>query len=146
MIAVLGPILVLCVVGARTLAGRPGAAMLLGVVSGSLWGVFAVLTKGVVDRLGHGLWAVLEMPELYAWAAVAVAATAWQQSSFRAGSLAASLPTQTVVEPTVGSVLGVLVLGETLRPGADGWLALIVAIGAMIVSTAALARSQAAGS
>lgn len=146
VIAVLGPILVLCVVGARTLAGRPGAAMLLGVVSGSLWGVFAVLTKGVVDRLGHGLWAVLEMPELYAWAAVAVAATAWQQSSFRAGSLAASLPTQTVVEPTVGSVLGVLVLGETLRPGADGWLALIVAIGAMIVSTAALARSQAAGS
>ena len=143
VIGVLGPVLALCVAGARTLTGRPAAAALLGVVSGSLWGVFAVLTKSVVDRLGHGLGAVLSAPELYAWAAVAVSATAWQQSSFRAGSLAASLPTMTVVEPVVGSALGVLVLGETLRPGDRGLAVLVAAIVVMLVAIVELARSQA---
>jgi len=147
VVMVLAPVLVACVVGARLLSGRPAAAVLLAVVSGSLWGVFAVLTKGVVDRLAavgqSGLWAVLGAPELYIWAAVGVAATAWQQSSFRAGSLAASLPTMTVAEPVVASILGVFVLGETLRPGEDGWLALIVAIVLMVVATTALARSEA---
>ena len=48
----------------------------------------------------------MSTPELYAWALVAIAGTAWQQSSFRAGSLTASLPTMTVAEPVVASVLG----------------------------------------
>lgn len=144
VIAVLGPALVLCVVGARIWSG-PVSAVLLALVSGALWGVFAVLTKGVVDRLDDGLWALLRTPELYVWAAVAVAGTAWQQSSFRAGALTASLPTMTVTEPVVGSVLGVVVLGETLRPGDAGWLTLIVAVVVMVGATAALARGEAAG-
>ena len=144
VIAVLGPALVLCVVGARMLSG-PASAVLLAVVSGALWGLFAVLTKGVVDRLDDGLWALLRTPELYAWALVAIAGTAWQQSSFRAGALTASLPTMTVTEPVVGSVLGIVVLGETLRPGDAGWLTLIVAVAVMVVATAALARGEAVG-
>lgn len=143
VIAVLVPLLSLCVIASRVLAGRPAAAVLLGVVSGSLWGVFAVLTKGVVGRLEHGLWAVLAAPEFYAWVLVSVAATAFQQFSFRAGSLTASLPTMTVAEPAVGSILGVVLLGETVRPGDDGWALLIAAVVAMVVATAALARSQA---
>jgi len=142
VIAVMAPALALCVVGARVWAGRPVAAVLLGVVSGSLWGVFAVLTKGLVDQLGRGLWAVLAMPESYIWAAVAVAATAWQQFSFRAGSLAASLPAMTVTEPLVASALGMVVLGETVRPGEDGWVALIAAVVTLVIATAALARSE----
>jgi len=143
VIAVLGPALVLCVVGARIWSG-PVSAVLLAVVSGALWGVFAVLTKGVVDRLDDGLWALLRTAELYVWALVAIAGTAWQQSSFRAGALTASLPAMTVAEPVVGSVLGVVVLGETLRPGDAGWLTLIVAVAVMVVATAALARGEAA--
>ena len=88
---VIGPALVLCVLGARVWSGAT-SAVLLAVVSGALWGLFAVLTKGVVDRLDDGFWALLRTPELYAWALVAIAGTAWQQSSFRAGSLTASLP------------------------------------------------------
>jgi len=143
VIAVLGPAMVLCVLGARIWSGTV-SAVLLAVVSGALWGVFAVLTKGVVDRLDDGLWALLRTPELYAWVLVAIAGTAWQQSSFRAGALTASLPTMTVVEPMVGSVLGIVVLGETLRPGDAGWLTLIVAVAVMLVATAALARGEAA--
>lgn len=144
VIAVLGPALVLCVVGARIWSG-PVSAVLLALVSGALWGVFAVLTKGVVDRLDDGLWALLRTPELYVWALVGIAGTAWQQSSFRAGSLTASLPTMTVAEPVVGSALGIVVLGETLRPGDAGWLTLIIAVAVMVVSTVALARGEAAG-
>jgi drug/metabolite transporter (DMT)-like permease len=144
VIAVLGPAMVLCVIGARIWSG-PISAVLLAVVSGALWGLFAVLTKGVVDRLDDGLWVLLRTPELYVWVLVAIAGTAWQQSSFRAGSLTASLPTMTVTEPVVGSVLGVVVLGETLRPGDAGWLTLIAAVAVMIVATVALARGEAAG-
>ncbi|MCV7278588.1 DMT family transporter [Mycolicibacterium flavescens] len=143
VIVVLGPALLLCVIGAGIARGQV-SAVLLALVSGALWGVFAVLTKGVVDRLGDGIWALLTLPELYVWAAVAVAGTAWQQASFRAGSLTASLPTMTVAEPVVASALGVVVLGETLRPGEAGWLTLVAAVAVMVVSTVALARGEAA--
>ena len=144
VIAILGTALALCLVAARVLTGKPAAAVLLGLVSGSLWGVFAVLTKGIVDGLDRGLWATLTMPETYAWAVVGLAATALQQSAFRAGTMAASLPAVAVSEPLVGSTLGVLVLGETFRPGESGWVGLGLAVVVMVVATAVLARGQAA--
>jgi drug/metabolite transporter (DMT)-like permease len=142
VVLVMGPALILCVLGARMWSG-PIRAALLALVSGSLWGVFAVLTKGVVHRLDRGIWELLITPELYAWALIAIAGTAWQQSSFRAGSMTASLPTMTVAEPLVGSVLGIVVLGETLRPGDSGWFTLVLAIAVMVVATVALARGEA---
>lgn len=141
--AVLGPALVLCLIGARMWAATTFGPVLLAVVSGTLWGIFAILTKAVVDRLGDGLPELLRTPELYAWALVAVAGTAYQQAAFRAGSLTASLPTMTVTEPVVASALGVVVLGETLRPGEAGWFTLVAAVTVMVVATAALARGEA---
>ncbi len=145
--AVLGPVLALCLLGAKLWSG-PASAMLLAVVSGALWGLFAVLTKSVVDRLDVTSWsgveALLLTPELYAWALVAVAGTAMQQASFRAGALTASLPTMTVTEPLVACVLGVVVLGETLRPDEAGWFTLVIAVAVMVAATAALARGEAA--
>jgi hypothetical protein len=43
----------------------------------------------------------------------------------------------------VASVLGVVVLGETLRPGEAGWITLVAAVAVMMVATAALARGEA---
>ncbi|TQK31698.1 DMT family transporter [Arthrobacter sp. SLBN-53] len=143
VVAVLGPLLVLCVAGARIWSGKPIGAILLAVVSGALWGIFAILTKAVVDRLGDGLWELLRTPELYAWALVAVAGTAYQQAAFRAGAITASLPTMTVTEPVVASALGVVVLGEALRPGEAGWITLVAAVVVMVLATAALARGEA---
>lgn len=146
--AVLGPILTLCLVGARIWSG-PTSAVLMAVVSGALWGLFAVLTKAVVHRLDvtsmAGLFELARTPELYAWALVGILGTSTQQASFRAGSLTASLPTMTVAEPMVACALGVVVLGETLRPGEAGWITLIAAVAVMVVATAALARGEAAG-
>ena len=145
--AVMVPALALCFFGAQAWTGRPASAVLMALVSGSLWGLFAVLTKGVVDRIDVGSWAgvwrLLRTPELYVWAGVGVLGTATQQSSFRAGSLTASLPTMTVTEPMVAAALGIAVLGETLRPGDAGLVTLVAAVVAMVVATGALARGEA---
>ncbi|MCH9669726.1 MAG: DMT family transporter [Actinomycetia bacterium] len=147
VVAVFGPVLALCLMGAQLWTG-PISAVLLAVVSGALWGLFAVLTKAVVGRLDLTSWEgvveLLSTPELYAWALVAVAGTAMQQASFGAGPLTASLPTMTITEPMVAGVLGVVVLGETLRPGEAGWVTLIVAMVVMVAAIVALARGQAA--
>lgn len=141
--AVMGPALILCVIGARMFPGTV-AALLLGLMSGSLWGLFSVLMKGVVDQLDRGVPVLLRMPELYVLAVVAVAATAWEQSAFRSGPLTASLPAVTIAEPIVGSVLGVTVLGETLQANAPGTVALGISVAVMAAATVALAHSQAA--
>ena len=140
---VIGPAMVFCVLGARIWSG-PVAAVLLAVVSASSWALFAVFTKAIVDVADEGLGALLRTPELYGWLLVALPGTVFQQSSFRASSLTASLPTMTVTEPVVASLLGVTVLGETL--GADGpeLIALVAAVVVVIVATAALARGEAA--
>ena len=145
VLAFLGGALVGCLVLARTASG-PLRAVLLAFVSGALWGVFAVLTKGVVHLLGDGVEALLRAPELYAWAAVGVAGTVWQQASFRAGSLSGSLPTMAISEPVVAAGLGVTVLGEALHPGRVGWVVLWAAVAAMVLAAAALARSEASSS
>ncbi len=141
--AVMAPTLILCVIGARMSSGSV-SAMLLGLMSGSLWGLFAVLTKGVVDQLDHGILALLRIPELYVWVVLAIAATAWEQSAFRAGPLTASLPAVTVAEPVVGSMLGVIVLGETLSTNNVSLVALGLSVAVMVAATVALARSEAA--
>jgi drug/metabolite transporter (DMT)-like permease len=143
---VIGPAMVFCVLGARIWSGVL-AAVLLALVSAASWALFAVLTKVVVDALGsahQGLSAVFGMPEFYFWLLVAVLGTVFAQSSFRAGALTASLPTMTVAEPLVASLLGVTVLGETL--GADGLqlVGLAAAVAVVVVATTALARGEAA--
>ena len=141
--AIMGPALIFCLIGARIFSS-PVKALLLGLLSGSLWGLFSVLTKGVVDQLGRGIPALLRMPELYVWAVLGIAATAWEQSAFRAGPLTASLPAVTISEPIVGSVLGVTVLGETLNTNNIGLVAIGISVAVMAAATVALARSQAA--
>jgi len=57
--------------------------------------------------------------------------------------LTASLPTMTVTEPVVAAVLGIVVLGESVRPGDAGAFILVAAVGVMVLATTALARGQA---
>src|SRR6201993_3111585 len=140
---VMGTALILCAIGARVFSGSV-RALLLGLMSGSLWGLFSVLTKGVMDQLGRGIPTLLRMPELYVWAVLAIAATALEQSAFRAGPLTASLPAVTISEPIVGSVLGVTVLGETLNTNNIELVAIGISVVVMIAATVALARTQAA--
>jgi hypothetical protein len=74
---------------------------------------------------------------------VAISATAWVQSAFRAGPLSASLPAITVSNPLVASVLGVTILGETITKNNAARVVLAFSVAAMVVATVALSRSQA---
>lgn len=137
-----GPLLVACVVAGR-IRGGAVAAVLFAFVSGSLWGVFAVLTKEVVARLGEGGWAVARTPELYAYLLVVLGGFALSQSAFRAGPLTASMPALQVSQPVVAAVLGVVVLGETLNTGRAGIVALATAALVMTAAIFQLARVEA---
>ena len=143
VILVMGPALVLCLVGARIWPGAV-AAVLLALVAGASLALFAVLTKGVVEASEGGVGALLRAPELYAWLAVALAGMVFQQASFRAGALTASLPTMTLAKPVVGWILAITVLSEDLNVDGIEIVALVVAVIVMIVSTVALARGEAA--
>ena len=140
---VMGPALVLCVVGARIWSGAV-AAVLLALVAGSSLALFAVLTKGIVGAVHGGVGALLRAPELYAWLAVALAGMVFQQASFRAGALTASLPNMTLAKPVVGWILAITVLSEDLDVDGVEIVALVVAVIVMVVSTVALARGEAA--
>jgi drug/metabolite transporter (DMT)-like permease len=139
---VMGPVLVLCVLGARIWSGSV-AAVLLAVVAGSSLALFAVLTKGVVEAGEGGVGALLRAPELYAWLGVALLGMVFQQASFRAGALTASLPTMTLAKPLVGWILGITVLYESLQVDDEKVAVLVVAVLLMVVSTVALARGEA---
>ena len=140
----LGPALLLCMLGARIWAGRPISAVLLAVVAGAELALFAVLAKGVVDVLGRDAGAVFRTPELYACVLAALTGMIVQQSAYRAGSLTAAMPAMIVAKPTVGALLGVVVLGEALHASDDAFFVLVAAAVLMIVATAALARGEAA--
>lgn len=139
---VLGPLLVACVLTGR-IRGGALAAGLFAFVSGSLWGVFAVLTKGVVARLGDGAWTLTKTPELYAWLLAALGGVVWSQSAFRAGPLTASMPALQMSQPVVAAVLGIVVLGETLNTSRAGIIALEAAVLVMTVAIVKLARVEA---
>jgi drug/metabolite transporter (DMT)-like permease len=141
---VMGPVLVLCVLGARVWSSGSAAPVLLAVVAGSSLALFAVLTKGAVGAASGGFGAFLRAPESYCLIPAALAGMIFQQSAFRAGALTASLPTVTVAKPVVASLLGVLVLRETLNTDGPKAFALIAAAVLVIVATIALARGEAA--
>ena len=141
---VIGPLLLLGLLGARIWVDRPIAALLLAAVAGSLLAVFAVLMKGVVDILEHDPGQLWYSFELYALVACGVAGMIYHQSAYRAGALTASLPTIIVAKPVVGGVLGIVVLGETLAAGGWDWVVLAVTAAVVIVATVGLARGEAA--
>ncbi|ORB86496.1 hypothetical protein B1987_25055 [Mycobacterium kansasii] len=140
---VLVPAVLLCVVGARVWSGSV-AAVLLALASSAALAVFTVLTKAVVSELGHGFPAMFRAAEFYGWLAVLPIGLMLQQSSLRAGSLTASLPTITVARPVIASVLGVTVLDEVIHSGEGQLFTLAVAVAVVIVATVALARDEAA--
>lgn len=141
---VIGPLLLLGLLGARIWVDRPVAALLLAAVAGSLLAVFAVLMKGVVDILEHhpGQW--WHSFEFYALVACGAAGMIYHQSAYRAGALTASLPTIIVAKPVVGGILGIVVLGETLAAGGWEWFLLAVTTVVVISATVGLARGEAA--
>lgn len=121
---------------------RRHKALLLGVVTGALFGYVAVLSKAVVDVFLQGsVMGLLTNWETYGLILGATLGTIVQQYSFNAGALKNSLPAMTITEPIVAFSLGYAVLGERFQvTTALGWSLMGVALLAMIASTVALSR------
>jgi drug/metabolite transporter (DMT)-like permease len=123
---------------------EPGArrAALLGVAAGILFALSAALTKAVVDHLSDGIPALLTHWQLYGLVIVGYASMTVNQMSLDAGSLSATMATSTSFDPIVSVVIGLTLFEETIDTGpvqgAAILLALLVALGAMMV----LARDQ----
>lgn len=141
--SIMGPALVFCALGARIWSAS-FAAMLFALVAGSSLALFAVLTKAVIQAARAGLGPLLGTAEFYFWIPAALAGMVFQQSSFRAGSLTAALPTSVVAKPVVGSILGMSVLGETLHTSGSDKFVLLAGVILAFIATGALARGEAA--
>jgi drug/metabolite transporter (DMT)-like permease len=141
--AIAAPVVVVCLLaGARARGTR--RAVLLAFATGVLFGITAALTKATVVLLDHDGFGALGHWEPYALVALGVLGFVVNQRAFQAGSLTASLPTLTVVEPVVAAVIGVTMLHETVpTDGALEWIAVTVSVVAMVVATVVLSRSAA---
>ena len=118
-------------------------ALILGIVTGALFGYVAVLSKAAVEIYQYyGAIGLITNWEGYALILGATLGTAVQQSSFNAGALKNSLPAMTISEPIVAFSLGYIVLGEKFQVTDLGWLWMALALITMIISTVVLSQKS----
>jgi len=122
------------------LAGRfvgSRRALLFGVGGGVAAGTTDALVKTVTVLAAGHLLASFADPRLYLLIAVGLLAYTIQQNGYRAAGLAAFLPAFAVIEPVIGSLLGLIIYHERLR-GGPGRIA--VEFAACIAATWGIAR------
>ena len=141
--AIAGPVLIAAFLAAIRSAGTR-RAVLFAFTCGALFGITAALTKASVVLVGdHGFGALAHW-QPYALAVMGALGFVLNQRAFQAGSLTASLPTLTVVEPLVAALVGITMLDESVSAhGIGDWVAIALAAVAMIASTVQLSRSAA---
>jgi len=121
-------------------------ALVLGIGGGIAAGVTDALTKSVAFLFGgHQLGAFAD-PRLYLLIVVGLMTYTMQQNGYRAAGLCAFLPAFAVLDPVVGSVLGLTLYHERLDGGPLRMVIEAVAIVAATWGIARLARSNAASS
>jgi drug/metabolite transporter (DMT)-like permease len=128
-----------CVVVAQRAHGARAA--LLGVATGAVFALMSALVSGVGAIYSHGgIGAVLTSWQTYAAVVAGPSSFFLLQKALQAGTLVASQPGFTLVNPLVSVFWGVLVFGETTRTGL--WLVLgaVAAVG-VVVATVALVRA-----
>jgi len=102
-------------------------ALTLGVGGGIAAGVTDALTKTVAALIGaHQLGAFADV-RLYLLTVVGLLTYTMQQNGYRAAGLAAFLPVFSVLDPAVGSLLGMLLYHEHLGGGAGRIAAVLAA-------------------
>ncbi|HKN49017.1 MAG TPA: DMT family transporter [Actinomycetota bacterium] len=126
------------------LAGpRPGVrrATTLGAAAGIANALVAVFSKASAHLLAHGLLHAATSWQPYALVAAGVASLMLSSSAFQAGSLAASLPVLTVVDPVAATIIGRLFFGESLTISGMAPLAEVGGIAAIVAGVFMLGNS-----
>lgn len=115
-------------------------ALVLGLAGGIAAGVTDALTKSVATVLSdHGVLVVTDV-RLYLLAVVGMITFTLQQNGYQAASLGASLPAYAVLEPVVGSILGITIYDENVGLGPVRIIIEVLAVGCAIWGIIRLAR------
>ncbi|MBV9485030.1 MAG: DMT family transporter [Frankiaceae bacterium] len=132
-----GALVILISIGESRI-GRPTVrASALAAAASICFGFLSILTRVVGHSFAdHGIGA-LAYPEPYVLVVVAIGGLLLSQTAFRIAPLSISLPIIDVGEPAVASLLGVLILGETVHLGA-GTLVAVALSGAAVLGGVAL--------
>lgn len=131
---------VLCWLASLKVAA-PHRALVLSIGGGIGAGVTDALTKTVAALAGILHFAVFGDVRLYLLALVGLLTLTMQQNAFRAAGLAASLPAFAVLEPIVGSLLGLFVYHEHVGGGGIRITVEVLAVLAALWGIAQLANS-----
>jgi hypothetical protein len=135
-------VIVACMALART-ATLARRAMLLGIAAGAAFGISAVLTKAFVHYLGQGVLAWVPHWEPYALAASAIGGLVCSQSAFQTGVLPAAVGAEQVMQPTIGVILGAVLLNEQLSAsGKVDFVIVVLAIIAMAYGVLGVTRAE----
>jgi len=120
---------------------KPHRALVLSVGGGIGAGVTDALTKSVAALAGTLGFALFGDARLYLLALVGLLTLTMQQNAFRAAGLAASLPAFAVLEPVVGSLLGLAIYHERVGGGGIRIAVEVLAVLAAVWGIARLANS-----
>jgi hypothetical protein len=118
-------------------AAAPRRALALSVGGGVGAGVTDALTKSVATLVGSAGFAIFGDVRLYLLALVGLLTLTVQQNAYRAAGLAASLPAFVVLEPVVGSLLGLFVYHEGVG---DSALQIVIEVLAVLTAVWGIAR------
>ena len=128
-----------CVLAFRLTAHHRALALSIGGGIGA--GVTDAVTKTVATVTGlHGLGVFGEI-RLYLLAVIGLSTFTMQQNGYRAAGLPASLPAFAVLEPLVGSLLGLFIYHEHVGGGSARIAIEVIAVLAAVWGIARLAKS-----
>jgi hypothetical protein len=132
--------------GKRASSSRRAA--LLGIAAASGFGFVAAVVKELSSHLHEGFAGVFLSWSPYVLLISGALSMFLASHAFQAGSLAASQPGLTIVDPLVASTLGVVLFGERLdfRPGpffGEVCAVLLIALSAVLLSRSPLLKSNA---
>jgi hypothetical protein len=127
-----------CLIAVKVSA--PRRALVLSVGSGVGAGVTDALTKTVATLAGTHRFGIFGDVRLYLLAIVGLLTFTLQQNAFRAAGLSASLPSLAVLEPVVGSILGLAIYEERVGSGGIRIAVEVLAVLAAIWGIARLAN------
>jgi hypothetical protein len=130
--------------GRQGLGQGPGTgrkAALLGIAAAVGFGFVAAVVKELSTHLSQGPTAIFLNWSPYVLLLSGAAAMFLASNAFQAGSLAASQPGLTIVDPLVAGALGVVLFGESLRHNPVVLLGEVLAVAVVIASVIMLSQS-----
>jgi drug/metabolite transporter (DMT)-like permease len=114
---------------------------LLGIAAATGFGFVAAVIKELSSHLSQGPSGVFSNWSPYVLLLSGAAAMFLASNAFQAGSLAASQPGLTIVDPLVASALGVVLFGERLNHAPAAFTGEILAVALLVISVVVLSRS-----